>query len=106
MGKFLFTGTYTLDGRRNVATEGGTARAEAVSALCAALGGSVESMHFRVDHDDFVIIADMPDSVSTAAAKTIVTNTGTINAEAVPLLTPEEMDHACKITADFRPPGS
>ncbi len=106
MAKYLFTGSYTLDGVRGLATEGGSARAEAVSALCASLGGSVESVHFRVDHDDFVIIAEMPDTVSTAAASLVVTSTGAINPQVVPLLTPEEMDHACKLTADFRAPGA
>ena len=106
MAKYLFTGTYTLDGKRAVVSEGGTARAEAVEALCARLGGKLESMHFRVDHDDFVIIAEMPDTVSTAAASLIVTNSGAIEPQVIPLLTPAEMDDACKITADFRPPGS
>lgn len=106
MTKYLFTGNYTLDGKRAVATEGGTARAQAVDALCASLGGSVESIHFRVDDDDFVIIADMPDTVSAAAASLIVANSGAVNAQVIPLLTPDEMDHACKMTADFRPPGT
>lgn len=106
MAKYLFTGSYTLDGLRGLAEEGGTARAQAVEALCTALGGTVESVHFRVDHDDFVIIADLPDAVSAAAAAMIVRSTGAIDPEGFLLLTPGEMDDACKVSVGFRPPGA
>lgn len=106
MAKYLFTGSYTPEGIQGVIAEGGTARAEAVAALCASLGGSVESVHFRVDGDDFLVIADMPDASSVESASLVVRKSGAIDPQAIPLLTPAEMDAACKVSADFRPPGS
>jgi uncharacterized protein with GYD domain len=50
-------------------------------------------------------IADLPDTVTTAAFALVVNVAGTVKAKTTVLLTPEEVDQATKKSVDYRPPG-
>ncbi len=106
MPKYLFTGSFTLQGGQGVLAEGGTARVKAVRDLMGSLGGSLESYHFAFGGDDYVIIADLPDNAAAAAGAMRVATSGAVNNRTVVLLTPEEMDAVAKLSPTYRAPGT
>jgi uncharacterized protein with GYD domain len=64
MAKYLFQGSYTVEGLRGVLREGGTKRRETVNQSVQALGGTLETFYYAYGGDDFFINADVPDSVT------------------------------------------
>ena len=105
MAKFLSQSKYTTDGLKGLLKDGGTGRRKAVEKLIASVGGKVESFYYAFGDTDLFMICDMPDNVSTTAASLIVNASGAATTKLTVLLTPEEVDAATKITADYRPPG-
>jgi len=105
MAKYLLQGSYTVEGLRGLLREGGTKRREAVAQLVHALGGTLEAFYYAYGGDDFFIIIDMPDSVTTTAAALAVNATGAVQFKTVVLITPEEVDAAVQKTVSYRPPG-
>ena len=105
MPKYLFKASYTTEGVRGLAQEGGSARKSAVEKLTNAIGGTLEAFYFAFGDDDVYVIVDVPDNTSAVTASLAVNSTGAITTKTVVLLTPEEIDEAAKKTAEFRPPG-
>ncbi len=105
MAKYLFQGSYTVEGLRGVLREGGTKRRDAVAQLVQGLGGTLEALYYAYGGDDFFIIADMPDSVSTTALSLAVNATGAVQFKTIVLITPEEVDAAVQKTVTYRRPG-
>ena len=105
MAKYLFQGSYTVEGLKGLIKEGGSGRREATEKLAKSLGGTIESYYFAFGENDFYVIVDAPDNVSSCAAALIAGATGAIKVKTVVLLTPEEIDQAVKKTVDYRPPG-
>jgi uncharacterized protein with GYD domain len=105
MQKYLFYGTYTPEGYKGLAAEGGSGRIEAAKQALASVGGSLEAFYFSFGEKDFYIIVNLPDNVSATAVTLAGNVSGTFGIRGVPLLTPEEMDEAVKKSIDFRPPG-
>jgi uncharacterized protein with GYD domain len=105
MPKYLFHGSYNLEGLKGFLQEGGSKRREAAEQVLGSVGGTVEAYYFAYGDDDFYVIADMPDNVSATAASLAVNASGTMNVKIVVLLTPEEVDQAVKMNVEFRPPG-
>lgn len=105
MAKYLFHGSYTQKGAEGVMKEGGTGRRKATRRLTESLGGTLEAYYFAFGDNDFYVIADLPDNVSSAAASMVANLSGAVAVKTVVLLTPEELDQAVKMSADYRPPG-
>ena len=105
MAKFLITGSYTADGAKALAKEGGSQRKAAVEKMAASLGGRVESFYFAFGDSDIYVIIDVPDTASGAAMSLAVNASGMVKISAVMLMTPEEMDAVCKKTVSYRAPG-
>jgi uncharacterized protein with GYD domain len=105
MAKYLFQGSYTEEGLRGLLREGGSKRRDATEQVIGSLGGTVEAYYFAFGDNDFYLIADLPDNVSTVAGSLVVNASGAVNVKTVVLLTPEEVDQAIKMSADYRPPG-
>ena len=105
MAKYLFQGSYTEEGLRGLLDEGGSKRREAAEQVIQSVGGTLEAYYFAFGDNDFYVIVDMPDNVSTTAVSLVVNVSGAINVKTVVLLTPEEVDQAVKKTVDYRPPG-
>ena len=105
MTKYMSQGSYSIEGLKGVLAEGGSSRVTAVKQLFEAAGGTLEAMYFTFGSDDFVIIADVPDNVTTAALVMMVTSTGAVKVRTTVLLTPEEIDAAAKMAVSYRPPG-
>jgi uncharacterized protein with GYD domain len=105
MSKYLFHGSYTSEGLKGLISEGGTKRIEAARQALRSVGGTLEAFYFAFGDDDFYIIVDLPDNVSTTAVSFVGNASGTFSIRTVVLLTPEEVDEAVAMSVDFRPPG-
>ena len=105
MSKYLFYGSYTPEGLKGLMKEGGSKRIEAAKQALGSAGGSLEAFYFSNGEQDFYIIVNLPDHVSSTAITLAGNVSGTFRIRAVALLTPEEMDEAVKMKVDFRPPG-
>jgi uncharacterized protein with GYD domain len=67
MPKYLYHGSYTLDGVRGVLTDGGSRRRDAARHAVESLGGTMDAFYFAFGADDVVVLVDVPDNVSAAA---------------------------------------
>lgn len=105
MGKYLFHGSYTVEGTKGVIREGGSGRVKAVDALAKSVGGRVESFHFGFGNDSFYVICDLPDNEAAAAVSMTVGAAGGASITTVVLLTPEQVDAAAKRSPTYRAPG-
>ena len=105
MPKYLFYGSYSTEGYREMMEEGGSSRIEAAKQALSSVGGSLEAFYFSFGEYDFYIIVDLPDDVITTAITLAGNTSGMFNIHGVSLLTPEELDEAVKLNVDFRPPG-
>ncbi|HXR20747.1 MAG TPA: GYD domain-containing protein [Steroidobacteraceae bacterium] len=105
MVKFLITGSYTADGAKALAKEGGSQRKAAVEKMLGGLGGKLEAFYFAFGDSDIYVIVDVPDTTSGAALTLAVNASGMVKISSVLLMTPEEVDAACKKTVSYRPPG-
>ena len=105
MPKYLIEASYTLEGVKGLVKEGGSRRREAAAAAIQGLGGKVEAFYFAFGDPDAVVIADLPDNASAAAASLAINASGAVNVKTIVLLSPEEMDNAVKKTVSYRAPG-
>jgi uncharacterized protein with GYD domain len=105
MPKYLFYGSYSPEGYKGLMAEGGSSRIAAAKQALGSVGGSLEAFYFSFGENDFYIIVDLPDHITTTAVTLAGNITGTFNINGVSLLTPEELDEAIKLSVDFRPPG-
>lgn len=105
MAKYLFQGSYTEEGLKGLLKEGGSKRREAAEQVIKSVGGTLEAYYFAFGDNDFYVIADLPDNVSSTAVSLVVNDSGAVEVQTVVLLTPEEVDQAVRKTVDYRPPG-
>lgn len=105
MPKYMFTGSFAVEGARGVLAEGGSPRRDAVDKLFTSLGGKLESYYFAFGSDDFFIVGDLPGNAAAAAAAMTTSASGTVHTRTVVLLTPEDVDAAAKFSPSYRPPG-
>jgi uncharacterized protein with GYD domain len=85
--------------------EGGSKRIEAAKQAWESVGGSLEAFYFSFGENNFYIIVNSPDNITTTAVILAGNVSGTFNIKGVALLTPAELDEAVKKSVDFRPPG-
>jgi uncharacterized protein with GYD domain len=102
--KFMIKASYTSEGTRGLLKEGGTGRRTAVTKVMESVGGKVESFYFAFGEDDVYLIADVPDVTSGLAVSLAVNASGAVRVSTIPLITPEEVDAACKKSAAYRAP--
>jgi uncharacterized protein with GYD domain len=95
MPKYLIQGSYTAEGTKGLANEGGSRRRDAIARLAESLGGRLEAYYFAFGKTDVFAIMDLPDNVAAAGAAAPTT---------VVLITPEEMDQAAKKRGEYTPP--
>ncbi len=106
MPKYLWQVSYTPQGVQALQKEGGVARRAAVQRLAEQAGGKLESCYFAFGEADAYAIVELPDSTTAAAVSLAINALGLAHFRSVPLITPEEMDHATKKAVDYRPPGA
>lgn len=105
MAKFLITGSYTTEGAKALLKEGGSRRKAAVEQMLSAMDGKVEAFYFAFGDSDVYVIVDVPDTTSGAALSLAVNASGSVKLSTIMLMTPEEVDAACKKTVRYRAPG-
>jgi uncharacterized protein with GYD domain len=106
MAKYLFKATYSPDGLKGLMKEGGTARRANLQKVVESIGGRVEAFYFAYGDADVIGISDLPDANSAMALSLAVNASGAVRLSTTPLITPEEMDAACKKTVTYRAPGA
>jgi uncharacterized protein with GYD domain len=105
MPKYLFSGSYTLEGLRGLVKEGGSSRKAQVEAMVRGLGGKLEAFYFAFGANDVVVIMDYPDNTSCAAVSLAVNAAGGFKGTVTVLLSPEEMDQVTKKKVNYKAPG-
>jgi uncharacterized protein with GYD domain len=106
MPKFMVKAAYTAEGARGLLKEGGTKRRAAVEKVIEGLGGKVEGFYFAYGEYDAYVIADFPDASAGLAVSLAVNASGAVRLSTVPLISPEELDAACKKSVSYRAPGA
>jgi uncharacterized protein with GYD domain len=106
MPKFMVRASYTVEGARGLLKEGGTGRRAAVQKVIEGLGGKVEAFYFAYGEHDAYVIADFPDATAGLAVSLAVNASGGVRLSTIPLITPEEIDAACKRSVAYRAPGA
>jgi len=105
MAKYLLQATYTAEGAKGLAKEGGSGRRKMIEDMLKTLGGRLEAFYFAFGGADVYSIAELPDAVTAAAVSLAINQSGAVRLTSVQLLTPEEMDQAVKKSVGYRPPG-
>jgi uncharacterized protein with GYD domain len=107
MPKYLFHGSYTLEGVRGLIKEGGSSRRSHFKVNVGNLGGEVEAFYYAFGAEDIYAIVDLPDNVSGAAISLALGAGGGFRGSTIVLLTPEEVDQAAQkvVSVGYRPPG-
>ena len=105
MPRFLWQVSYTAEGAKGVASEGGTARREAIEAMFAQVGGRLEVFYYAFGADDLIVIGELPDNATAAAFSLHTAESGAARSRATVLLTPAELDEAVGVNVTYVPPG-
>jgi uncharacterized protein with GYD domain len=103
--KYLLQATYTAEGAKGLAREGGSKRRAQVEEMLKRLGGRLDDFYYAFGESDVYLIAEVPDAVSAAAISLAVNESGAVHCKTTVLITPEEMDQATKKAVAYRPPG-
>lgn len=106
MSKLLVRANYNANGSKGLLKEGGSARKAVVQKAVEGLGGKLEAFYFAYGESDVYVICDFPDAASGLALSLAVNSSGLTSCSTVPLITPEEMDAACKKSVTYRAPGA
>lgn len=106
MPKYLIKVCYTAEGTRGLLKEGATARRSAIQKLIEGVGGRLEAFYFAYGEDDAYVTIDMPDATAGLALSMAVNASGAVRLVSIPLITPEEVDAACRKTVPYRAPGA
>jgi uncharacterized protein with GYD domain len=106
MPKCLFKVSYTAEGARGVAKEGGSSRRDTIAKLAENSGGTMESFYFAFGETDAYVVCDLPDNATAAAVALAVNSSGAAQVTTVVLVTPEEVDEATKKEIGYRAPGA
>jgi uncharacterized protein with GYD domain len=105
MPKYLYSGSYTLEGVRGLFKEGGSSRKTQVENTIKGLGGKLEAFYFAFGGNDVFSIIDFPDNISCAAVSLAISAAGGFKGTATVLLSPEDIDQAVKKKVLYRGPG-
>ncbi len=106
MAKYLIKASYSHQGTKGLLKEGGSSRRAAVKQMIEGLGGKLEAFYYAFGETDVIVLFDLPDAQSAAAISLVVNAAGGAQVSTIPLLTPEDMDAACKKSVAYRAPGA
>jgi uncharacterized protein with GYD domain len=106
MAKYLIKASYTVEGTKGLLKEGGSSRRAAVAQMAQQMGGKLEAFYYAFGEPDVFAILDVPDVISAAAISLVINSRGGAQVSTTPLITPEEIDAACKKSVAYRAPGA
>ena len=104
--KFMIQASYTAEGARGLLKDGGSARRATVQKMVEGAGGTLESFYYAYGSHDVYAVTDLPDAASALALSLAVNASGAVRLNTIPLITPEEVDAACKKSMSYRAPGA
>ena len=104
MAKYLIKASYTAAGTKGLLKEGGSGRKAVVQKALEGLGGKLEAFYYSFGEADVLAIIDVPDAAAAAAFSLTANATGAVEVSTTPLISPEELDQACKKSVNYRPP--
>lgn len=104
MPKFLVLSSYTAEGVKVLAREGGSKRKAAIEAMFKNVGGKLETFCYAFGEFDIVAIAEVPDIETGTGMILAINASGLAKTRSYLLMTPEEMDKATKVKVDYQPP--
>jgi uncharacterized protein with GYD domain len=105
MPKYLMEASYTAEGAKGLAKEGGSSRRKTVEDMVKGMQGRLEAFYYAFGGSDVYLIVDLPDAATAAALSLAVNQSGAVQLKTIVLMTVEEMDQAAKKTVAYRPPG-
>ena len=105
MPRYLIQASYTAEGAKGIAKDGGSKRKAFIGELVKRSGGTMESFDFAFGDADVYVICDMPNVASGVALSLAVNASGAVNLKTIPLISAEDMDAAAKQQIAYRPPG-
>ena len=105
MPKYLIQASYTAEGSKGLARDGGSKRRTVVEEMIKRSGGTMEAFYFAFGETDVYVLCDIPDVASAAAISLAVNASGAVNLRTTPLVSVEEMDQAAKKQVAYRAPG-
>jgi uncharacterized protein with GYD domain len=106
MAKYLIQVSYTPEGAKGLLKEGGTKRRAAAEATAQAVGGRLEAFYFTFGETDTFAVIDGVDAASAAAISLTLAASGAARPRTTVLLSPEDVDEACRKSVSYRAPGS
>jgi len=106
MPMYMWRGSYTAEGVKGLAREGGSKRRSAVQQMVEQAGGKLHSFYFALGETDVFGIAEFPDVPTALAVSAAVNASGMVRLSSTQLVSPEEFDAAAKKTVAYRPPGA
>jgi len=106
MPMYLWQGSYTSEGAKGLAKEGGTKRRSAVQQMIEKAGGKLHAFYFAIGESDVYGIAEFPDTATAVAVSLAVNGSGAVELKTTALLSPEDFDAAAKKSIGYRPPGA
>lgn len=106
MAKYLIKASYTVEGTKGLLKEGGSSRRAAVAQMIQGMGGKLEAFYYAFGAPDVFAIMDVPDATAAAAISLVINSKGAAQVSTTPLITPEEIDAACKKSVAYRAPGA
>jgi uncharacterized protein with GYD domain len=105
MPKYLLEASYTAEGTKGLAKEGGSSRRKTVEEMVKGLQGKLDAFYYSFGTSDVFVIVDVPDVVTAAALSLAVNQSGAVHLKTHVLMTPEEIDQASKKSVNYRAPG-
>ncbi len=108
MARYLIRASYTPEAWAAM-MKSPQNRREAARGAIEAVGGKLLSFDFAFGGDDAIVLVEMPDNVSAAAAGIAITSSGALKSySTTPLMSAEEAMEAMKKAAAiaYRPPGA
>ncbi len=106
MPTYLWRASYTPDGAKGLAKEGGTKRRSAVQEMVQKAGGKLHAFYFALGDADAYAVAEFPDAATAVAVSLAVNGSGAVRLQSTLLLSPEEFDAAGKQSISYRAPGA
>ena len=103
MPKYLLEASYTAEGAKGLAKDGGTGRRKLVTDMIKSVNGTVEAFYYAFGATDVFVIVEVPDAVTAAALSLAVNQSGAVHLRTHVLMTPEDMDQAVKKSVGYRP---
>jgi uncharacterized protein with GYD domain len=102
MPKYLMQAQYSTEGLKRLMQDTASVRLAELKKAVASVGGRLESMYWALGGDDAILIVDLPDAVSAAAAGFAASASGHARVRTTRLFEAGEIDQGLERITRFR----